>query len=298
LVPVTRGTDRPDAVPIAKETLARAMNSVGPDGIGSIESRMAANKDVEDRIARGGGSEPRSRPEGSQYPVRLCTSHCEFRVGAGPGCQFFKAAVKESRRLDGEQCELDLDSLKAVELAYRDGDEAAIRAIAGRMSGAVFIEIRKLLDTIIADGACVEEPIFDAKGFPITKDEIARDEHGRVLLDGKKQAIVLHVPLMRKKEHPLYPRLTMLLKETRLIDPSQFLLTPKSSGTPQKTDGMILIEASGGGEKQTIIAVQGQLAARMAEMRERIALAAEARKQDPVFQEMTGAKRPALEKGE
>lgn len=299
LVPVTRGVDRPDAVPVARESLARAMTTVGPGGIGAIEDRMAASKEVEDKIARGGRSEARGKADGTQYPVRLCSSLCEFRAGGGPGCEFFKGAVGRGTTLDGEQCALDLFSLQAVEKAYQQGDEQTIRQIAGRMTGAVFIEIRKLLDQIISDGACVEEPIFDAKGFPITRQEVARNPDGSVVYDAKKQPLVLSVPIMRKKEHPLYPRLTMLLKETRLIDPAQFLLTPKSSGTPAATDGMILLEESGGGQKKSMLAVQGELASRIAAMRDAVVRAAEARKQDPIYKQMVGGngQRPPLEDG-
>jgi hypothetical protein len=216
-------------------------------------------------------------------------------VGAGDGCHHFKDAIAARRSLDGEQCELDLERLKAVEKAFTDGDETSIRAIAGRMTGAVFIEITKLLDRIIADGACVEEPIFDAKGFPIYRDEVARNPDMSVVFDGAKKPVILRVPLTRKREHPLYPRLTMLLKETRLIDPSQFLLTPKSSGSPAKTDGMVLMEESGQGGKKTLLLVQGELAARLDQMREAVGRAAAARARDPIFQRMNGGERPPLE---
>lgn len=282
LTPVPAGTAGDVAVPVARHILARAASRIGPGGLGDLEARMEESAAERDNQSRGGLSE---RNRSTARPVRLCTTACEFRVGGGQGCEFFVAAMEADTTIDGEQCQRDLSFITEVEGAFREGDVEKMRAIAGRLSGAVVIEIQKLFDRIITDGACVEEPIFDAEGSPIYAEEIAQDAAGQIVRDSRGDPVRVRRPITRKKEHPLYAKLISLLRETRLIDLQQWQLTPRASGAVAKTDGLILLEESGGG-RTTLAAIQGDIRKGMEMLKSAQALARIRRENDPAYRAM------------
>lgn len=280
-IPAAAAEASSSAMPIAKEVYKRAMNKIGPDGLADIESRLAASQEVEDEVVRGGKDNPRSK-DANVSSVRLCDKHCPYRVGGQPGCDVYQMRQGQGVDIDGGPCERDLLYLQKVKKVLEEGNEDAVRSIAGEFTGMVLIQIRKLFDSIIADGGSVEEPIFDAKGSPIFDEVAELDAEGNVLRDKDGRVIYRKVIMKRKKEHPLFGRLTQLLKETRLINLAEWQLTPKSSGTPPPTEGMILLEEEGGGRKTTL-AIQGQLKAGMDSLKEALKKSQEDRVKDPAY---------------
>lgn len=277
--------DLPDAVPVARETLRRAHKRVGPEGLADVESQLAAAQEVRDDVERGGRDEVRGNPEDATFPVRLCTNACPFRMG-GPGCGVYQSLINEGSDIDGGQCERDIAILRETQRVFEEGDEAAVRGMAGRFSGAIYLKIRELFDQIITDGTVIHEPIFDQKGAPVTTEEVITDASGNPIIDNEGKVQKRRIVLTRPREHPLWPRLTQLLKETRLIDLSQWQLTPKSSGAPPMTDGMILLAEEGGG-KTTLTAIQGDIRKGLEAMQGAQERARKRRMEDPAFKAIT-----------
>lgn len=252
------------------------------DGVQRSLSESAAARGA---LARGGA---RGDNASSARPVRICTVACEFRVGGRQGCEFFHDATQRNETIDGRQCERDLFFIEDMEKTFREGDVEKMRDIAGRLSGAVVIEIQKLFEIIIAHGACVEDPIYDAEGNPVYVEEIALDPSGVPVRNSAGDPVKLRRLVTRKKEHPLYGKLIALLRETRLIDLQQWQLTPRASGAVAKTDGLILLEERDGG-RTTLTAIQGDLRKNLDLLAEAQAKARLRRESDPAYRAMREA---------
>ena len=292
---VPPGVQPAEAVPVARTMLSRAMNRVGPDGIGDVESRLEAAAEAVDEVARG-GTTPEGKveggPSGKTYPVRICDPTCSERVGGRPGCSIYRQWEAEyNTNIDGRQCERDLAVIRELEGVFSEGNESRVRELAGRFTGAVVLQIENLLTRIIADGACVEVPIIDVKGTPVFNEEIMYDEDGEVVYgppnsEGQREPRIIRTLMTKKMEHPLFPTLTKLLKETRLIDLSQYELTPKSSSTPPATDGMILT-GQDGDEQRTLNEVAAHLKSKLDESDRFMVIAGEKRGKDPAYKKMS-----------
>lgn len=276
-----------DARPVASRVLERALHTVGPEGIADVESRLSAAVEVRDELERQVESSAVARGRDTQFPVRLCTTDCSFRTSGGPGCTLYQNFATEGRNIDGQQCERDITILRETQDIFKDGDEEKIRELAGRFTGAVILQIQSMFTRIIAEGCCTEDAVFDAKGAPVFTEELLRDQFGEVIFerDGPRrgQPRVLRRLITRKREHPLFPRLLSFLKETRLIDLSQFELTPKSGASTAPTDGMIL---AGDKSKVTIEEVRNELTLKLTEVRRNLEVAAGKRAGDKTFQRM------------
>jgi hypothetical protein len=84
----------------------------------------------------------------SEIPVRPCTDDCPKRTT----CRDF---VK-GRVADGDLCKPELRQIKKWQVAFRQGNIEKIKDDAGAVAGALAIQIYRLIEQAIIDGAVVE----------------------------------------------------------------------------------------------------------------------------------------------
>lgn len=279
LVPVDTSAAKTDGVSpvgMAKIQYEKAMRTVGPEGIGDAEAQMTAAAEVRDKILNAN--------KGNTSTVRLCDMLCPYRAGGQPGCEIYQERQRQGVDIDGTPCERDLLYLASVKKVIEEGDEDKVRSLAGEFTGQILIQIRKLFDQIITDGTVVEEPILDAKGTFCYDEVPETDRDGNTIYDKETgRAVYRKVLLKRKKEHPAFARLTQLLKETRLINLTEWQLTPKSSGTPPPTDGMILLEETQGGTTKTVAVISKKMEEGVELLREALKQSQSDRVKDPAY---------------
>ncbi|MFB5192782.1 hypothetical protein [Alicyclobacillus fastidiosus] len=129
---------------------------------------------------------------GSELPVRPCTSTCPKR---GSCKDFLTGRVQ-----DGDLCKPELRQIKKWQTAFRRGDLDRLKDDVGAVAGALAVQINRLLDAVIQDGAVIEQDKFSASG-----------DHYTELVT-----------------HPALKEAAGILK-TLGIDLNQFLMTPKAA---------------------------------------------------------------------
>lgn len=140
----------------------------------------------------------------SEIPVRPCTDDCPKR---GTCRDFVKGRVD-----DGGLCKPELRQIKKWQVAFRKGELDKIKDDAGAVAGALAVQIYRLIEQAIIDGAVV-----DSIKQVISVDGI--DENGQT-----KDPILI----TEKKAHPALQQAANLCK-TLGISLNDFLMTPKSS---------------------------------------------------------------------
>ncbi|MDF2568635.1 MAG: hypothetical protein K0R55_239 [Sporomusa sp.] len=84
----------------------------------------------------------------SEIPVRPCTNDCPKRST----CRDFG----KGRVSDGDLCKPELRQIKKWQVAFRQGNIDKIKDDAGAVAGALAIQIYRLIEQAIIDGAVVE----------------------------------------------------------------------------------------------------------------------------------------------
>lgn len=84
----------------------------------------------------------------SEIPVRPCTSDCPNR----DRCRDY---VK-GRVFDGDLCKPELRQIKKWQVAFRQGNSDKIKDDAGAVAGALAVQVYRLIEQAIIDGAIVE----------------------------------------------------------------------------------------------------------------------------------------------
>lgn len=84
----------------------------------------------------------------SEIPVRPCTSDCPKRAT----CRDFG----KGRVADGDLCKPELRQIKKWQVAFRKGELDKIKDDAGAVAGTLAVQIYRLIEQAILDGAVVE----------------------------------------------------------------------------------------------------------------------------------------------
>lgn len=84
----------------------------------------------------------------SEIPVRPCTSNC-------PNRERCRDYVK-GRVYDGDLCKPELRQIKKWQVAFRQGNIDKIKDDAGAVAGALAVQVYRLIEQAIIDGAVVE----------------------------------------------------------------------------------------------------------------------------------------------
>ena len=84
----------------------------------------------------------------SEIPVRPCTKDCPKRVTCR---DFVKGRVAEN-----DLCKPELRQIKKWQVAFKQGDVDKIKDDAGAVAGALAVQIYRLIEQAIIDGAIVE----------------------------------------------------------------------------------------------------------------------------------------------
>ncbi len=139
----------------------------------------------------------------SEIPVRPCTNDCPKRTT----CRDFG----KGRVSDGDLCKPELRQIKKWQVAFRQGNIDKIKDDAGAVAGALAIQIYRLIEQAIIDGA-----IVDSFKQAILQEGV--DDDGKPL-----EPIII----TEKKAHPALQQAANICK-TLGISLNEFLMTPKS----------------------------------------------------------------------
>lgn len=140
----------------------------------------------------------------SEIPVRPCTNDCPNRLR----CRDY---VK-GRVADGDLCKPELRQIKKWQVAFRQGNLDKIKDDAGAVAGALAIQVYRLIEQAIMDGAIVDS----------VKQVIPQEGTDE---DGKPREPIF---ITEKKAHPALQQAANICK-TLGINLSEFLMTPKSA---------------------------------------------------------------------
>jgi len=195
----------------------------------------------------------------TDFPIKICSDHCKYRVDGRAGCNTFRM----SKAQDGELCRVELKELKQWVKAYENGDSEIIRKRAGAIQGAIIQKIHQILDQITLDGMVFTAPKINRSGEVIQYKEI---ENG----------IEVSKVIMESKEHPLFKRLTELVRISG-VNPHDFnLIEDKTSKAEVK--GVI-----GNVEQLNMQVIISDSKKRMLEFKQAMSEANNFREEDPVY---------------
>lgn len=139
----------------------------------------------------------------SEIPVRPCTNDCPKRTT----CRDFG----KGRVSNGDLCKPELRQIKKWQVAFRQGNIDKIKDDAGAVAGALAIQVYRLIEQAIIDGA-----IVDSFKQAILQEGV--DDEGKPLEP---------ILITEKKAHPALQQAANICK-TLGISLNEFLMTPKS----------------------------------------------------------------------